>query len=748
MDLYRYFLLSSYALLTASFVMLISTGRLSLMVIALFTGVLGMGWLIDTARVGWAISKGWANLLMVGCLLLAFAAWRFFDMPAIETVIDLTLFASSLKLLRWKSGRDWLWLYLVSFCLTLMTAGMMVDAAFLLLMGFYLLAALSTLVSYEIRHTQMHFAALQAERSPGAEVALEAEFYRQTQATRRRVGAPGGRHLLLTSSLVLAMILLLAAPLFLVMPRMVRGKGRNGLLSTETLVGFSDSVRLGEVAQVKQNPQVVMRVRVKYPLSQPPRALRWRGVTLDYYDGQSWSLEAGRDSAQRIRRSGDSFSVDEKLWTRASTEQRFFLEPLNINVLFAAPRPVVLTGLRELSRDAGDGLWTEDHSYFKLEYAVYSDTLIPSDEELAADNTRNYSREITQRYLQLPREHDTRITALANEVTRGALTQLEIAQRIERHLRESYGYTLDLKRVDDGDPVADFLFNVKEGHCEYFASAMVLMLRARRVPARLVNGFQTGEYNRAADIYTVRQSDAHSWVEVFFPKSGWVTFDPTPAAGLNFYDPDGWAAWFRRYSEAMEMFWLEQVVGYDTGKQLLIAQTARNWFASMRIDSPLKWLEWSADFSRRIDRWRERGRERGPGEAQVPPEEERPSGVPRALFLGSLSTAGLVGLVLLWRRSHAGWRRRFKRDAPGSAIAFYQEMLRTLAHAGHRRAPHQTPAEFAAQVDLPAVNEITTLYQQTRFGDHPLSDAEAAGIARLLRDLKTELARSRRAKEK
>lgn len=740
MDLYRYFLVSSYALLTISFVMLISTGRLNLAVIVVFAGVLVMGWLIDTARISWSIPKGWANGLMIGCLGTAVVAWRFFGLAPIETVIDLTLFASAMKLLRWKSGRDWLWLYLVSFCLTLMTAGMMVDAAFLLLVVIYLSAALSTLVSYEIRHTQMHFAEVQAARSPGAEASIEAEFYRQTPAVRRRVGAPRGRYLLLVSFLTLAMIVLLATPLFLVMPRMARAGARNGLLSSETLVGFSDSVRLGEVAQVKQNPQVVMRVRVKYPLSQPPRSLRWRGVTLDYYDGQSWSLEAGRESSQRIRRIGDSYSVDEKLWTRASTEQRFFLEPLNINVIFAAPRPVVVTGLRELSRDAGDGLWTEDHSYFKLEYAVYSDTLIPSDEELTADNSRNYSREITQRYLQLPREHDARITELAAQVTRGATTQLEIARRIEQHLRENYGYTLDLKRVEDGDPVADFLFNVKEGHCEYFASAMVLMLRTRRVPARLVNGFQTGEYNRTADIYTVRQSDAHSWVEVFFPKSGWVTFDPTPAAGLSVYDPDGWAAWFRRYSETMEMFWLEQVIGYDTGKQLSIAQTARSWFASLQIDSPLKWLEWTADLSRQIDRWRDRGRERGPGEGRVPPAAARDSGAPRALLVGSLSLAGLVGLVLLWRRSRAGWRRRFKQDAPGSAIAFYQEMLHVLARAGHRRAPHQTPAEFAAQLDLPAVAEITNLYQHTRFGNQSLTEDEVARVTRLLRELKEGLA--------
>ena len=744
MDLYRYFLFSSYSLFAVSFVMLITTGRLNVAAIALFAGVLGTGWMIDTARIGWAISKRWANGLMLACLATALTAWRFLGMAPIETVIHLTLFASSMKLLRWKSGRDWLWLYLVSFCLTLMTAGMMVDATFLLLVVLYLLAALSTLVSYEIRHTQIQFATQQAERAPGAEISIEPVFFRAGGGARRRVAPPGGRHLFLTSVLTLGMIFLLATPLFLVMPRMTRAGSRNGLLNSETLVGFSDSVRLGEVAQVKQNPQIVMRVRVKYPFSQPPRPLRWRGVTLDYYDGQSWSLDAGRESYQRMRRIGDSYSVDERLWARASTEQRFFLEPLNINVIFAAPRPVVITGLRELTRDAGDGLWTEDHSYFKLEYAVYSDTLVPTDEELLADSSRDYSREVVQRYLQLPREHDLRITQLANDVTRGAATPLEIARRIERHLKEGYGYTLDLKRVEDGDPVADFLFNVKEGHCEYFASAMVLMLRARRVPARLVNGFQMGEYNRTADVYTVRQSDAHSWVEVFFPKSGWVAFDPTPAAGLSAYDPNGWAAWFRQYSEVLEMFWMEQVVGYDTGKQLSIAQAARGWLASLQIDSPIRWLEWSADLSRWFE-GRRSGGAPAAKEGMTPPAAPAESRVPRGVLFGALSLAGLVGLVLLWRRSRGGWRRRFRDDAAGSAIAFYQEMLAIVARAGHRRAPHQTPAEFAAQLDRPAVIEITRLYQQARFGTQSLTEEEVDRVTRLLRELKGQKEERKRA---
>jgi len=110
---------------------------------------------------------------------------------------------------------------------------------------------------------------------------------------------------------------------------------------------------------------------------------------------------------------------------------------------------------------------------------------------------------------------------------------------IEIYLRTRFGYTLQLPRVLPHDPLANFLFERKQGHCEYFASAMAVMLRTLRIPSRVVNGFQTGEYNDLTSQYVVRASNAHSWVEAYFPGYGWVAFDPTPAAPLEVRN--GWS---------------------------------------------------------------------------------------------------------------------------------------------------------------------------------------------------------------
>src|SRR5262249_33648067 len=148
------------------------------------------------------------------------------------------------------------------------------------------------------------------------------------------------------------------------------------------------------------------------------------------------------------------------------------------------------------------------------------------------------------------------------------------AQAVERFLKTNYGYSLQLKGAPhSADPLAMFLFDVREGHCEYFASAMVIMLRELEIPARLVNGFRAGEYNRFGDAFIVRQYDAHSWVEAYFPPYGWIEFDPTPP------DPAqpgrGWLRVVSHLLDAADLWWLEEIVNYTSWSQGQMLREAR-----------------------------------------------------------------------------------------------------------------------------------------------------------------------------
>jgi hypothetical protein len=179
--------------------------------------------------------------------------------------------------------------------------------------------------------------------------------------------------------------------------------------------------------------------------------------------------------------------------------------------------------------------------------------------------------------LELPANLDPRIATLTREVVKrsGAKNWYDASHAVESYLRENYGYSLDLK-AGGPDPLSDFLFNVKQGHCEYFATAMAVMLRTQGIATRVVNGFLPGEYNEAAGAFTVRQSDAHSWVEVYFPQTNsWVTFDPTPPAGRVAKTRSGLAGMLSKYSEALELMWFQYVVGYDKDEQHSLVNSLR-----------------------------------------------------------------------------------------------------------------------------------------------------------------------------
>src|SRR5262249_36844411 len=120
-------------------------------------------------------------------------------------------------------------------------------------------------------------------------------------------------------------------------------------------------------------------------------------------------------------------------------------------------------------------------------------------------------------------------------------------------------------------------------HCEYFASSMVILLRSVGVASRIVNGFQSGEYNDVGNAFIVRQSDAHSWVEIYFPGAdSWVEFDPTPPAGLSKYDI-GLSMYFRKYFDAVRMLWLDYVVTYDSQRQSYLATAIQQAIYSYKL---------------------------------------------------------------------------------------------------------------------------------------------------------------------
>jgi transglutaminase-like putative cysteine protease len=488
-------------------------------------------------------------------------------------------------------------------------------------------------------------------------------------------------------------------------------RGGNGL---GRFIGFSENVTLGEIGDLKRNDETVMRVRLDDPHPQPGRELRWRGVALDEFTGRGWkkSTEA-RHTDQKPNEHGFFQTGTTEAFHRLTT-QTVFLEPMETPVLFAAPQPIAIQGEFPFVRvDAEGSIQSRRHEFDRLIYKAISDTTEPDVEALRSD-IRAYPTSY-QRYLRLPETLDPRIAALANAmiVNTHARNRYDEAKAIELQLQTNYAYSLQMK-ASGPDPVADFLFNVKAGHCEYFSTAMTVMLRTRGIAARVVNGFLPGEYNESSGAYTVRQSDAHSWVEVYFPEGhSWVTFDPTPAAGRTEPVRTGLGVQLGKYAEALELMWFQYVVGYDKQEQRSLATSLHNHLF---------------DYGRFVSQ-------------TVAAIKNTSQANLRTVGLFTLVLLGLVMLAVIGRRARLlGWRKalRIAPREPGaefSSVVFYERLTNLLAQRGLLRDAHLTPLEFANTINLGEALDVTRAYNRVRFGREQLSADELVEINRVLVNL-------------
>jgi hypothetical protein len=246
---------------------------------------------------------------------------------------------------------------------------------------------------------------------------------------------------------------------------------------------------------------------------------------------------------------------------------------------------------------------------------------------------------------------------------------------------------------------------------------MAVMLRTRDIPARVVNGFLPGEYNEAAGAYSVRQSDAHSWVEVYFPESGsWVTFDPTPSVGREVPVRTGLAAQLGKYAEAFELLWFQYVIGYDKQEQRSLAAAFQTSLY---------------DFRRTL------------GQFVFAIRQTISSKAGALYFLGLILAGASLTMFAIRRVRHFGWRRSLRirpgrEIPPGSAVLFYERLTRLLARRGVERDAHLTPLEFASDLALEPALTITRAYNRVRFGGQQLSAAELREIEKTLEQLESQ----------
>ena len=689
----RFFQFSLLGLVGSGYFAVAGSGYLDTPTLALAGAGLLLRGLLIAGIVRFHISETAAGVVALSYIAFFGIDYAFLSRDFLSATVHLVFFLAVMKILTARTDRDYLFTAAVAFMELLAAAILSAELNFVLFLALYLLFGVGALTSAEIRRS-----------------------LNRSQATAR--GWPGTFHHRLASLAAMATIgiLSITTGFFFLLPRTAESAVSRLISRRIYLPGFSDQVIFGEIGEIKTTSRVVMHVAVFSQQMLP--GLKWRGAALTQFDGKRWSNPNPHEERIPVLHGHVELQTPRE-GRRLNYHVR--LNAVDTDALFFAGTPVRLDLPQfQVIRNETGSYRLERPPLAGFSYDVYSLLEDPPESASSPVDGAALSPVMRRDSLALPRL-DPRVPELARILTAGAATDLERARALERHLRRDYAYSLELPGHAVGDPLADFLFTRKKGYCEHFATAMTVMLRTLNIPARLATGFESGTYNSISDLWVVRASDAHTWVEAWLPQRGWVTFDPTPG------DPNpGAFALFTKlglYLDAAQTFWQDWVVSYDLRRQGTLSYR-------MERGARLLGIRWFDSIAGLGAAWPSQG-------AQWLRQAALHTAILVALAGGFwLLVPPLIRLV----RLRSGVRRaRRGRAGASDATLLYQRMLQLLQHRGYQKPAWFTPSEFAASLPQPglatAVGEFTRTYNRWRFGGYA---EEAQQLSRLLEDLERQ----------
>jgi transglutaminase-like putative cysteine protease len=521
-------------------------------------------------------------------------------------------------------------------------------------------------------------------------------------------------------------------------------------------VGFSDSIRLGDSGLLQSSAEPVLDIRLidseGQPIRETAQTLYLRGAILDKYDPNTgaWEKYAPADPRRDkeneysvLAQPGLAAPVVENPTGRLRiTQVVTFRRPLeSATPLFSLYHPVAVKLDRPSRVDTprNTGIPLRNGQSGMLGYTVESrpDFTDPNDTwttPYALAGIENPFR--TGRIAEEARRILTEARVPITVEDRIAGDARRAAQAFIDHLRRNFRYSLEMIAPPPGvDPIENFLFTTRAGHCEYFASSMAALCLAVDIPARVVTGYAGGEFNAVAGHFTIRRSDAHAWVELKLNPERWETFDPTPPGDLPhaLRAGGGFFGWIKQLYEAVEFSWIENVVTFDQSRTTPGDDArSREWDRSIR--------SFAQNLLSKVK--------------QLIPQQGIARFVGIFMLIGVLVLLAMV-LVALYRRGSELLKRHFGLHRTGAAddldprliqlTRFYSELLAELRKANIVKPRWQTPLAFARSLQHPhhRVGEITLAlverYYLIRFAAHTPGPNHDREVTDLLSELRTIL---------
>ncbi len=710
-------------------------------------------------------NKWWNALIMV---VLAGSVFEYFTSSFADPLVigvRFVLILTLIKLFSRQGGRDELQIYALTFLTLAAASTFNEDFSYGIFFGLYVLSGTFGLALFHLK--------------------TEAGRHLQLRAPRT---SPFDRYYVSILAGISAIIFISSVLIFFAFPRVGLGLFVDQSRESLSLAGFSENIEVGDHGSVRDNPSVVLRAEFEDGQPSNYTTFRWRTMTFDHYEGGGWS-RSQRDSERNARHSRDRVYDLDFLYTPGLREHldrepqhriQIYLEPLGTNVLPSLwPSASVRLGLDNdvnrlipgrtpsLTTDAyGDLRHTmraEQGMTYRLE--VYEP---PSGDVLRRQSGRQLSEEDAQRYLQLA-DVDPRITRLAEELTADAESNFEKAEAIGSHFFREFDYTLDLPPVVGDDPLASFLFETQRGHCEYFASSAAVMLRTVGVPTRVVNGFLGGTWNDVGDYLTVRQGDAHAWIELFVPELGWIPYEPTPPIESTFLERSGVLQFIADTNDAMRQAWLKWVLEYDLQAQVSMLREAgrilspsgvsdgpdtRQDDSSEQEGLPLRlfifWTGWLTLLAFTLFR----------AQTHRHPEKIRYGlGLLALMTIGGVWTGWFQGWTGIWTTTGASSvflaglipvlvRRQAEPSQLREATRHFATIERQAHRAGITRRPDEGAAHFLTRLGarLPSdstedLQRFTRLYLDIRFGGRTLGPRQTEELRTHTRAITTAIKR-------